>query len=151
MKKLDFNQTLATLANLGVVLGIVFLSLQVSQSNKLLRAQAGYNMLQNRVRYREEVFRNPELAEFLVRVDAAESIGDLSRADQRRWVAERQRQWLAMQWEYTQYLDGSLSEDEMLGVAPQDGDERRLWDIFKRTGLRPDFVQFMEDRRAQRE
>lgn len=150
MKKLDLNQTLAALANLGVILGIVFLSLQLSQSNKLLRSQAGYNMLQNRVSYREEIFRNPEVADLMVRVAAAQSLDELSAADLRRFQAERERQWLSMQWEYTQYLDGNLSEDELIAAAPENPNLRQLWDRFK-SDLRPDFVKFMEDRRAQRE
>jgi len=42
-----------------------YLAVQTDQNNELLRAQAGYNNLRNRVSYREEIVANPELADFL--------------------------------------------------------------------------------------
>ena len=40
MKNIDLGQTIAVLANLGVIAGIVFLAFELQQNNELLAAQA---------------------------------------------------------------------------------------------------------------
>jgi hypothetical protein len=60
----DFGQTITMLANVGVIAGIVFLAFELCQNNSLLRAQASYNLLQNRIEYRGDIVRDPEFAEF---------------------------------------------------------------------------------------
>ena len=40
MKKIDLAQTLNTLANVGVIAGIIFLAFELRQNNDLLTAQA---------------------------------------------------------------------------------------------------------------
>jgi hypothetical protein len=39
MKKIDLNQGVNTLANLGVIAGIVFLALEINQNSEMMRAQ----------------------------------------------------------------------------------------------------------------
>jgi hypothetical protein len=40
LKKLDFGQTITILANLGVIAGIVFLGIEISQNNAWLEAES---------------------------------------------------------------------------------------------------------------
>ena len=148
MKKIDLGQTIAILANIGVIAGIAFLAFELRQNTKLLRAQAGYNLLQNRAGFRDDVFRDPELAEFVVRTEGGDV---LSEVDQRRVTAQIERTILNWQWEYGQYVDGNLAEGELpipaiqRTLAGQRGFPGALevWDSFKYQ-LRPDFVEFID-------
>ena len=148
MKKIDVGQVIAILANVGVIAGIAFLAFELKQNNKLLRAQAGYNLLQDRAGFRDDVFRDAELAEFVVRVEGRDT---LSAVDERRVRAQIERTILNWQWEYGQYVDGNLAEGEL----PISAIERTLagkrgypgtlqvWESFKYQ-LRPDFVEFID-------
>jgi len=40
MKKIDLGQTLNTLANVGVIAGIVFLAVELNQNNEFLELEA---------------------------------------------------------------------------------------------------------------
>ena len=55
MKKPDLGQTISVLAKLGVIAGIAFLATELKQNNELLRAEAEYNYLQNRLCNRERI------------------------------------------------------------------------------------------------
>jgi len=143
MKKIDFGQTIGILANVGVIAGIVFLALELSQNNKLLRAQSGYNMYQNRASYREAIFHDPELAEFYYRLTEIKSADELSPVERLRARMEIERRFLSWQWEYSQIVDGNLSPEEFRWRLAKDGPIRDEWERFKR-GLRPDFVDWFE-------
>lgn len=47
MKKFDFGQTLNTLANAGVVAGIIFLAVELNQNNELLELEARATLSEN--------------------------------------------------------------------------------------------------------
>jgi hypothetical protein len=151
LKKLDPGQIVTILANIGVIAGIVFLGFELEQNNNLLRAQASYNLLQDRIFYREAGMNDPEVAEFWVR---AKSGNPLSAVDEQRlrFFAEI----LIVQWqnEHGQYAEGNLAEDELpvngwrayihgeeFGHAPIFND---VWGSM-RPRLRSDFVQFFEE------
>ena len=115
-----------------------------------MRAQASYNLLQNRVEIRSGVVNSPELAEFWVRVQ----IGDtLSAVDSKRIQAHAEQGILKWHWEYGQYVDGNLSLAELpvdayrasyrgggWGKSPGFPEAWRLM----KGQLRPDFVVWME-------
>ena len=64
MKKIDVGQTVSILANVGVIAGILLLAFELSQNNKLLRAQADETYLQNRLDNRRRTIEDPEFAQF---------------------------------------------------------------------------------------
>lgn len=154
MKNADWSKWSAIaeiLSAIAIVITLLYLSVQTrylavqtDQNNELLRAQAGFNMLQNRVVGREEIYRNPELAEFRIRVSQARSWADLSAADALRMRSELQRQFLTTQWEYSQIIDGNLDLEEFVFRLDERGPEREEWERFK-ASLRPDFVEWMEN------
>ena len=144
MKKIDTGQMIAVLANVGVIAGIAFLAFELRQNNSLLRAQASFNLLQNRIEYRTDIVRDPEFAEFW----AENLAGGRVSATQLRVLMHVQRTFLNWQYEYGQYLDGHLAEGEFSVTALRnafgDGQVRGTWELFKEQ-LRPDFVQWMEE------
>lgn len=147
MKKPDVGQVIAILANVGVIAGIVLLAFELRQNNSLLRAQASFNLLQNRVEYRADIVSDPEFAEFWVRNFASSAPS----TDALRVVMHYQRTILNMQFEYGQYVEGNLAEGEFSLTAVKNvfsnPISRRVWENFK-DQLRPDFVQWAEENGA---
>jgi hypothetical protein len=73
-KKIDLGQAINTLANIGVILGIVFLALEINQNNRLLRAQAASSMVDARNEVRTLIVGSGEVAEFWARVASGEPL-----------------------------------------------------------------------------
>ncbi len=88
MNKNKFGEWLTIATNIAVVAGIVALAFEVNQNTKQMRAQASFNLLQNRVQIRSGVVENPEIAEFWVRVQSGEP---LSAIDARRVQAHAEQ------------------------------------------------------------
>jgi hypothetical protein len=62
MKKFDLGQSINTLANVGVIAGIVFLGLELHQNNVQMEDQARFIRLESRFEAIEAVYSNPNLA-----------------------------------------------------------------------------------------
>lgn len=151
MKNSKFGEWLTIATNLAVVAGIIALAFEVNQNTRQLRAQASYNLLLNRTEARLEIVSNPEVAEFWTRIESGESI---TATDKRRVRASAEIAILKWHWEYSQFIDGSLSLTE-LPVAAYRRAYHGEYDV-RLTGipeawhgikdqLRPDFVVWMEE------
>jgi len=150
MNRNKFGEWLAIGTNVAVVAGIIALAFEVSQNTKQLRAQASYNLLQNRAEARSEIVNNPELAEFWTRIESDDSI---TAADMMRIQASAEVAILKWHWEYSQYIDGNLSLTELpvnaYRLAYRGDYGVRLsglpeaW-LSLKDQLRPDFVAWME-------
>ena len=149
MKKIDLGQTITILANIGVIAGIAFLGLELSQNNDLLAAQARYNLRVQRAEA-NKLLMEPHIMDVLQkhseRVDmtpAEESVVGL----QALYLLEM---W---EWQYGEYEAGMLDSDELpvgawrlwfheeaeLAVPIREAWERR------RDVISPNFAQFMEE------
>jgi hypothetical protein len=152
MKKIDLGQTMNTLANVGVIIGIAFLALEINQNNRLLRAQAASSMVDARNEIRTLIVGSGEVADFWARVaDGA----PLSEADELRLRANTERALLNWQFQYEQFLEGNLSESQLrieswrqnvrgAGSRPMPR-FTEVWRGFQ-DDLTPAFIEFMEDR-----
>lgn len=150
MKISKFSDWMTIATNIAVVAGIIALAIEVSQNTKQLRAQASYNLLQNRVEIRSGVTHDPELAEFWLRMKSEQP---LSEVDALRALAHAETVLLKWHWEYSQYVDGSLSLDELPVQAYRAAWRGVGWANFKgfpgawpslKGQFRPDFVAWME-------
>ena len=119
-----------------------YLAVQTEQNNRFMAAQAGYNMLLNRTWYREALFLDPDLADFWVRVTNADP-SDLSEADLLRIQMQVRRQILGQQWEFRQFADGNLAQEQLHFTLPGGGPYREQWEFMK-SELDRDFVEWME-------
>jgi hypothetical protein len=140
---------LTIVTNLAVLAGLIGLGFEISQNTRQLREQASYNLVQNRAHLGDLILSNDSMLEFDIRRrnGEADSEEDQVRLD---WIMRRAI--LMWQYEWGQYADGNLSEDE-LPVAgfrntyrdgygyPEKFEE--VWERIKAT-LRPDFVAWME-------
>ena len=150
MNKNKFAEWLDIGTNIAVVAGIVALAFEVSQNTKQLRAQASYNLLQNRLEVRTEIANNPEISEFWTRIESGDSI---TPADTMRIKASAEAALLKWHWEFSQYVDGNLSLTELPVNAYRSAyrGEYGVWLsgipeawLSLKDQLRPDFVAWME-------
>ncbi|MDH3276443.1 MAG: hypothetical protein OEM99_18080, partial [Gammaproteobacteria bacterium] len=78
MKKIDLGQMVTILANLGVILGIVFLALELQQNTASIRGATYQSMSDTAVNQFQGVAEDTELAVALVRTFMGVRRSDLS-------------------------------------------------------------------------
>ena len=62
MKKIDLGQTVNTLANVGVIGGLIFLGFEMQQNTNIARATAYRENVQDIAAWRSQILSDPELA-----------------------------------------------------------------------------------------
>ena len=67
MKKLDFAQTIGLLANIGVIVGILFLAVEVGQNNELMADEAERVRAESRREIGRLLAENGDLATIVVK------------------------------------------------------------------------------------
>ena len=147
MTRINLGQTIQTLANLGVIAGILFLGIEVQQNNELLGAQARATRTQVRLDLADAWISNPELARALLKQRNGEP---LTAMDEFLLLYHAVRVLAGWQYVYGEFRAGLLDESEIpienwrftCSVRPEM--KRALQDA-GRMGLRPDFVQWMKE------
>lgn len=146
MKKIDVGRTLHTLANLGVIVGIVFLAVELNQNNQLLRNEARYNLQLSRSGELDDLWRNPELSDLMAKAREGGALTDGEQRRLRSFILSRFVRW---EWYYEQYREGFVEQSNlpveawriMLANNPW---ATKYFDEYKRV-FSPDFVRFVED------
>ena len=82
MKKIDLAQIITVLANVGVVIGLVFLTLEIRQNNVQLRAEGAYSINELVLTLNQAVYLDKEFADLLLRGE--KSFIGLEPVEQRR-------------------------------------------------------------------
>ena len=82
MRKIDFAQIITILANVGVVIGLVFLTLEIRQNTAQMRAQGAYSIYQSVETLNQAVYMDEEFADLLHRGE--KSFNDLNPVEQSR-------------------------------------------------------------------
>ena len=82
MKKIDYAQIITTLANVGVVIGIVFLILEIRQNTAQMRTQGAYSIFESAETLNQAVYLDEEFADLLYRGER--SFNDLDPLEQSR-------------------------------------------------------------------
>ena len=79
MKKIDYGQAIQTLANVGVLAGIVFLAFELRQNNELLDTQIRATTLAQRQSISQLLFENPDVISSLGKDQELLSVVELDR------------------------------------------------------------------------
>lgn len=74
MKKIEVGQTIGALANVGVIVGIVFLVFELQQNREMMRAQTRNELSQGIVELMTLVSTDADLANLRRRADSAEEL-----------------------------------------------------------------------------
>ena len=102
MKKIDLGQLTNTLANLGVIAGIVFLAIEIRQNNTLMQAQTRLEIARETTGH----MREAALSDYVVEVSPAEWIEQLG-VDGRRfylYMFSLFRTWENIHYQWTKGL-----------------------------------------------
>ena len=108
MKKIDLGQTISTLANIGVIAGIVFLAIEIQQNSEALGVQAQQNRQNVRRSIMVRTVDNPELARALYKAENGE---DLTSFEQ--FILDQEAIFRIVNWEivFSEVQEGLLGED----------------------------------------
>ena len=103
------NQWLMLAANLGVIAGIAFLALEVSQNTEALQAQSSYNLYQAKTGSFRMIAQNPDgLADIFIRMQQNET---LTPAETLRLRLYTQAMLGDFEWQYKEMASGRLVVD----------------------------------------
>ena len=146
------NRWLTLGANLGVVIGIVFLGYELRQNSALLEAEAGRQLNQNQISLYSEMMTSPELTEFLAKLKRGDELTDAEKIRERAFYSRLILNW---RWEFAEYRSGRLGQDQLPDLAwiallknegfmPTPG-LRDVWETGKKN-REPDFVAYIDSR-----
>jgi hypothetical protein len=132
------NQIMGVFANVGVLLGIIFLAIELQQNNALMETRARAEFADRATSTMSLVAANPQLAEIMARPLAELSAGEQL---QRRYFFLRFMKNL----EFLFLESNDISELPIVGwsVTFQDSDNLQLWEVDKQS-FKQRFVEFVE-------
>ena len=132
------NQIMGVFANVGVLLGIIFLAIELQQNNALMETRARAEFADRATSTMSLVAANPQLAEIMARPLAELSAGEQL---QRRYFFLRFMKNL----EFLFLESNDISELPIVGwsVTFQDSDTLQMWEVDKQS-FKQRFVEFVE-------
>ena len=146
MKKIDLGQTISTLANIGVIAGIVFLGVESSQSTKAVMG-ATYQTLSSERAERAELLADSSVMTTAVQKMVLEGLDALSPQARNRVNNAAASQYYRLDGWFYQYELGLLGSDfyetvfaaQMRGWVPRWRDLGILEDLQRERAIRPTF------------
>ena len=145
------NRWLSVGANIGVVIGIAVLILEINQNTEMMRAQMTQARAENLLdRYRDEI-HSDYWAEILAKRRVAKTIDEwvsaLEPVEYERVWTFQLFQWHYLQAQYSQYQSGYLDEEVWIGSTQADA--RRFMQTWPNFNFRYEaadlnFRQFMD-------
>jgi hypothetical protein len=145
MKKVDLGQTINTLANVGVVIGIVFLVVEIRQNSELLELEYLRTANDRAISNIDLTLNNPWLLETLQKEP-----GNLTEAETETVFRFTVRQFLVWEEIFEQIASGQREPEEFLPAWRQiywdqhpAGGPQDYWQSYG-PRARPEFVQFIE-------
>ena len=139
MKKIDLGQTINTVANAGVIAGIIFLAIEIQQNNELIASEARFNRLAIQTASITLAVEHSDLAELLFR---SRNGDDITPVEAYRIGFYWNRVFANMQWTYLEaYDDIPLADWRNIfqGVFAQ-----AHWETQK-PSYDPEFAQFVDE------
>jgi hypothetical protein len=146
MNKINLGQAVQLLANVSVIVGIVFLAMQLQQNSALLVAQARATRAQVRLDGLQDALSNPELLQAVFKQLNGQPVTDM---EEFLLFIDANRSFVSWQFVYGEFREGLIESDDV----PVENwrnvfrvrDLQRFWQQKETLGLRPDFVQWMEE------
>jgi hypothetical protein len=145
MNSSKINDWLTLIANVAVVGGIVFLAIEISQNNELLRSESRQTLVANDVTSLTANLENADVFAKLV------SAGELSAEDQIRLSFMYMLDLRNREFEYFQYTNGLLDEETWVSyrhvilVNHSAGIGRSWWDEIGRGIVDPEFANLVDE------
>lgn len=113
--QIDFVQVVSILANVGVVLGFIFLVIEVRQNNQMNRTNAWNSLLRSGIEFNDHIMVTPDLADILAKGNNNEELTDGESIRLQSFAAgSLQRVW----FDYRQIKTGIISAEELRTRIP---------------------------------
>lgn len=112
MKKIDLGQTIAILANMGMIVGIVFLAFELRQNTQAVELASAQTYLTGGSELDLRIATDKDLASLLLRSNNPEPLDAVEELQLERWNYAVLRQW-----ETAHYLHSIGALDERLWLS----------------------------------
>ena len=93
MKKIDVGQSVSILANIGVIIGIIFLVIELQQNTQAFRLASAQSYLSGSYNIDILIASDREFADLLIRGDVDENLTAAEKLSLERWYYAVFRQW----------------------------------------------------------
>jgi hypothetical protein len=150
MKTIDLGKTMALVANIGVIGGILLLAYELRQNNELMAAEARQvrtGMVIDAWRFNAE---NGDIAEIRVRERNGEEISEAGRLRVDAYVMSV---YVLLDWTFQELPASSPEMNQVRKVQSYNfanySEYRRVWEA-RKNSFRPEFVQWMDENVANR-
>ena len=143
MKTENLNRWLTLAANVAVLIGILFVALELQQNNELMEAEARFNRLSVSRDAWQSMAENGDYADVLVRAERGEV---LSETDEFRATASMMRYLVNMDWMYRELPPDSperLYAEKSMLTNVANPLFVRVWDD-RKDHFSPSFVQWVD-------
>jgi hypothetical protein len=146
MKKLNLGQTISTIANVGVIAGIIFLGYELRQNTSAARQEARAILLGAKITEQLPLSTN---AGGITNIWVKANNGDrLSETEYLQLAVSRDLSLFSYSTLYKEYQSGMLTESDIpinqWGYVLRQPAVRQVWDQLK-SGYDPAFVQWVEE------
>ena len=134
------NQQLTLIVNISVVVGIIFLGVELRNNTRAIQAQTRDSITEKQMTYLGWRATSPELAAVLAKVDSA-GYSSLSGAEAQQWrgyVGGQMREWENSLYQYEQ---GNFTQEELdarrerwrsaMSDFPSSASYRNFWATFR--------------------
>ena len=111
MKFDNFNNLLNLLGNLGVIAGVVFLALEIQQSNRIALIEASNEVFANYASFNELFLVNPQLAEIIAGIRRLDQPDEIEEAELDILSAYLKRVFNGFYSTNISFQNGLLSQD----------------------------------------
>jgi len=144
MKKIGLGESITILSNIGVLVGIGFLAIEIQQTNDLMEFEASFNRLSISSEARNILSTNGDLAEINVKVDNREP---LTEVEEYRFRQAQLRFLGNMEWMLREMPENSrdwaYAERQLRDILRPDGLRRQVF-LNSKDILDPEFVSWVE-------
>lgn len=147
MKKLEFGQTFNLLANLGVLVGLLLLVFELSQTRQMMEAQTRHELSQGIIDQGIAVATDRELAELIEKAQTGKLNSRAEEIQWNWWLIARVRYWEDVHYQYRLGLfDQAEFESQLKSFAENfERPEMSEWWSRRKFGYSPDFVSAMDE------
>ena len=143
----SLNKWLTLSANIGVVLGIVFLAMELRQNNVLMETEARYARTQMRIDANYQLMNNPTVSSAFIKMNTG---GELEMEERLALGRYARANFFNVQLAYEDYREGIVSADTisaevMVNSIQTNEVYRTAWERASADALNPDFVEWIQN------
>lgn len=149
MRELNLGQVINTLANIGVIAGIIFLAVELNQNNRLLELEAKATLSENLQNGWDRISSDPGLAALFIKDRNDE---ELSEVEEIRLNAYWMGMLLRRQFQFQNFPESKEGVEGMKRLYASYGSLRRAWNgsgsasrSAGKDNFSPEFVRYLEE------